>query len=96
MSNIPLFGRKQAEKALRILGFDIYDDRGKGSHGLAKHPTRKLHPGRPLPNITIPHYKTYEDPDLRSDFIKEIMQFGFTKDQILISLKGKTPKDLEL
>lgn len=94
MSNTPVFGKKQAERALKILGFNIYDDRGKGSHGLAKHPTRKPNPGRPISNITIPHYKTYDDPDLRSDFIKEISHFGFTKDQILSALRGKKPKDL--
>lgn len=94
MSNIPVFGRKQAERGLKILGFDIYDDRGKGSHGLAKHPTRKPDPNRSIANITIPHYKTYDDPDLRNDFIKEIMCFGFTREQVLTAIRGKRPKNL--
>lgn len=96
MSNIPVFGKKQAERALTILGFEIYEDRGKGSHGLAKHPTKKPTPDRPFRNITIPHYKTYDDPGLRSDFVKQIMSFGFTREQVLTALRGKKPEDLDI
>lgn len=93
-AQIPVFGRKHAEKALRILGFEIFQDRGKGGHGLAKHPTRKPDPERQIANITIPHTKTYDDPDLRSDFVKEVMAFGFTKEQVVQALQGRKPKDL--
>ncbi len=91
MPSIPVFGRKQAEKGLKILGFEIYEDRGKGGHGLAKHPTRKPDPLRQIANITIPHTKNkaFDDPNLRSDFVKEVMAFGFTKEQVIAALTGK-------
>lgn len=95
MAAIPVFGRRQLEKALRILGFLIYEDRGKGGHGLAKHPARKPNPERQIANITIPHTrsKTYDDPRLRKDVVDEIMAFDFTEEQILMALRGKKLKE---
>lgn len=97
MASIPVFGRREAEKALKILGFDIYEDRGKGGHGLAKHPLRKPDPLRQIANITIPHVKgkSYDNPDLRNDFVKEIMAFGFSKDEVLLALRGRKPRSLD-
>lgn len=57
MPNIPVFGRRQYEKALKILGFTICEDKGKGGHGLAKHSSRKPDPARQIANLTIPHTK---------------------------------------
>ena len=91
---IPVFGRRQAEKALKILGFVVYQDKGKGGHGLAKHPDRKPDPQRQIANITIPHTKTYDDPNLRGDFVKEVMAFGFTREQVILALNGRKPRDL--
>lgn len=92
MGNIPTFGEREAKKGLRILGFDIYKDRGKGGHQLAKHPTRKPNSPRQYPHITIPNWQEYADKDFRKDFIKEIVSFDFTEQEVIMALKGKKIK----
>lgn len=92
MSNIPTFGEHEAKKALLILGFEIYEDRGKGGHKLAKHPSRKPNIPRQYPFITIPSWKEYADKGFRKDFIKEIMCFGFEEQEVIMALKGKKIK----
>lgn len=94
MKNLPVFGRVKAERALRILGFEVYLNRGKGGHALAKHPTRKPNPKRQIANITIPHTKSkmYDDPRLRKEFFEQVMAFDFTEEQIRAALKNKKLK----
>lgn len=82
MPKLPSFGCFKLEKACRALGFEIYGDRGKGGHKLAKHPTRKPAHGQ-MPHITIPGWKEYDDPGFRSKVINEIRAFGFTRDEII-------------
>jgi len=89
MGSIPTFGERQAKKGLKLLGFEIFDDRGKGGHSLAKHPTRIPDPARQRANIAIPHRKDFGDPRFRNDFIKEVMAFGFSREDVLFALKGK-------
>jgi len=82
MSKLPNFGSAKLEKVCKYLEFEIYDDRGKGGHKLAKHPTRKPTSGQ-MPHITIPSWKSYDDPNFRSKIVREIMTFGFTRDEII-------------
>ena len=89
MGQIPTFGEKELTKACIILGFMIFDDRGKGGHKLAKHPTRKPINPREYPFITIQGGKEYKTLDYRQKLIREIKEFGFTKEQIILALKGK-------
>lgn len=96
MKNLPVFGRVKAERALKILGFEIHLDRGKGGHALAKHPTRKPNPERQIANITIPHTQTYDNPRLRNEFCKQIQAFGFSEEEIRAALKGKRLKKMNL
>lgn len=88
MGQIPTFGEKELSKACSILGFIIFNDRGKGGHKLAKHPTRKPLTLRQYPHITIQGGKEYCTLDYRQTIIREIMQFGFTKEQVILALKG--------
>ena len=85
MPIIPVFGERHLKKGLKKLGFEIFENRGKGGHMLAKHPTLKPNPDRPIRNVTIPHTKSgmYDDPRLRGDIIKEICAFGFTQDEAI-------------
>lgn len=87
--NIPVFGTKSATKALLKLGFNIDTKKGKGSHSIAKHPSRKpkdLKIQRPF--ITIPNKKEFYIPS-RHGFIKQIMAFGFTKEEVMEALFGR-------
>ena len=89
MADIPSLGERQAKKALRLLGFDIDETRGKGSHSLAEHPKRKPSPLRQRPFIVIPHRKEFGNRSFRKDFIKEIIAFGFSKEEVIKALRGK-------
>jgi len=87
--NIPVFGTKTAKKALLKLGFSIDEKMGKGSHAIAKHPLKKptdLSIQRPF--ITIPNKKEYYMPT-RHGFIKQVMLFGFSKEEVMEALFGK-------
>jgi predicted RNA binding protein YcfA (HicA-like mRNA interferase family) len=91
MPRIPVFGSAVLEKALKLLGFVIYTDRGKGGHTLAKHP--KLKPNLPqAPYITIRSMKEYGSADFRAILVREIVAFGFTRNQVINALNGKTSK----
>jgi len=87
MPRIPIYGCKELENALVILGFKIFTGRGKGGHKLAKHLTLKPI-GYQAPNITIRGLREYGSADFRSDVVKEIMAFGFTRDQVIAALNG--------
>lgn len=89
MGQIPTFGDKELTKACILLGFIIFEDRGKGGHKLAKHPTRKPVTPRQYPHITIQGGREYRTLDYRQAIIREIMQFNFTKEQVINALKGK-------
>lgn len=82
MDTTPVFGDREAKKALKKLGFIISESKGKGSHAKATHPNRKPAPERQRPFIIIKKRKEYSKP-FREDFIKEIMAFGFTKDEVI-------------
>ncbi len=89
LMNIPVFGTKTAKKALLKLGFIIDEKMGKGSHSIAKHPSRKptdITVQRPF--ITIPNKREYYVP-ARNGFIKQVMLFGFSKDEVWEALFGK-------
>lgn len=88
MPKLPVFGYQEALKAVQILGFVVDFGRGKGSHSLAEHPTRKPIVVRQRPCITIPHWKEYSDPNFRSKFVNEIRAFGFTKNEVIDALNG--------
>ena len=90
MGQTPAFGEKKLTKACKLLGFIIYKNRGKGGHKLAKHPTRKPSSPRQYPHITIQCGKEIRSLDYRQTIIREIMQFGFTKEQVYLALKGKS------
>lgn len=87
--NIPVFGTKKTLKALRSLGFDIETKKGKGSHVIAKHPSKRpqdLTIQRPF--ITIPNRKEFFT-SARAGFVKQAMLFGFTREEVLEALFGK-------
>lgn len=84
-----MYGCKELERALVILGFEIDSDRGKGGHKLAKHPTLKPVRGQ-APYITIKGLKEYASADFRSMVVKEIVSFGFTRDRVIAALNGET------
>lgn len=90
MPTIPVFGRRHFKKGLSKLGFEIYTKYGKGSHEIAKHPTRKPNPDRQIRNVTIPHTRsgTYDDPRLRKQCVDEVCAFGFTEDEVMNAIKG--------
>ncbi len=69
MSIIPVFGEKELTKACHLLGFIVLDNRGKGGHKLAKHPSRKPKSPRQFEHITIPTAREYHSLDFRSDII---------------------------
>ena len=92
MPNTPVFGCKELEKALTILGFDIYEGRGKGGHKLAKHPSRTTVEGQ-APFITIRGLKEYGDITFRKTIINEIKKFKYSEAEILLALKGKKVKN---
>ncbi len=89
-----MFGRVKFERALKTLGFEILYDRGKGGHALAKHPIRKPDPNQQIANITIPHTKSknYDDPRLRKEILTVVKSYGFSEEEFLLALKGKTLK----
>ncbi len=89
MGTIPTFGDRELTKACKLLGFIICEDRGKGGHILAKHPSRKPLVPRQYPHITIQRANEYRTLDYRQALIREIMAFGFTKEQVILALKGK-------
>lgn len=92
MGSIPTFGEREAKKGLKILGFQIFEDRGKGGHQLAKHPTRQPNKPRQYPHITVPNWKEYQDKGFRKEFINEIVSFGFQEQEVVMALKGKKIK----
>lgn len=89
MPTIPVFGEKHFKKGLKKLGFQIFDDRGKGGHKLAKHPIRSPSPERSIRNITIPHTRNgkYDDPNLRSELVKQVCCFDFTQEDVIKAIK---------
>lgn len=91
MPSTPTFGCKELERALNILGFELYTDRGKGGHKLAKHPTRITTEGQ-APFITVRALKEYGDIAFRKTIIKEIKKFGYSEEEILLALRGKKSK----
>jgi hypothetical protein len=88
MGSIPVFGDKELIQACKLLGFDVLSDRGKGGHKLAKHPTRKPLISRQYEHITICTAQEYCTLDYRQAIIREIMAFGFSKEQVICALKG--------
>ena len=89
MGSTPVFGDKELEKACKLLGFIVFDNRGKGGHKLAKHPNRQPKSPRQYPHITIQRAKEYCTNDYRKKLIKEIMDFGFSEEQVIAAIKGK-------
>lgn len=90
LMNIPVFGTKVAKKALQKLGFTIDTKMGKGSHFIAKHPSRRpVDTSIQRPFLTIPNRKEYSPPT-RHGFIKQVGMFGFTKDEVLEALFGSS------
>lgn len=87
MPKLPLFGSQELIKALKKLGFEIDESRGKGGHYLAKHPEIKPGHGQ-RPFITIRGMKEYGDPGFRSKVINEIRAFGFSREEIIEALKS--------
>ena len=84
---VPNFTSKEYEEALRYLGFQIDDTKGKGKHNKAKVPrTVKISPGQ-RNFIMIPNDKN-PGPDLKARLIRELLQFGFTKEQLIEALKN--------
>lgn len=65
----------------------IDESKGKGGHAKATHPTRiaKNAGGRTTKFIIIPGRKEYSKP-FREEFIKELVNFGFSKEEILKNL----------
>ena len=92
MGSIPVFGEKEAKKGLQKLGFSIDESKGKGGHAKAFHRTRKPNPIRQRPFIIIPKRREFGDPGFRSDFLKEVIAFGFTKEEVIWALQGKKHK----
>lgn len=86
--DIPVFGTKKLVRALFKLGFVIDEKRGKGSHIIATHTIRKQLDTRLRPFITIPQRKEFYPPS-RNSLVKEIMTFGFSKEEVLETLFGK-------
>jgi len=86
MPKMPVFGYKGACAGLILLEFVIDKTRGKGDHDLAMHPTKAPNRVRQRPFITVPHWKEYSSRDFRSQFIKEITAFGFTRDEVIRAL----------
>ena len=80
---MPVFGYDKACRALKSLGFVIDKTRGKGDHDLAFHPSKKPNPQRQRPFITVPHWKEYASRNFRAAFIREIIAFGFTRDEVI-------------
>lgn len=87
MTPLPSFGKRKARKLCRDLGFIIDDSKGKGGHSKAIHPTRKAEDtrGRTTKFIIISGRKEYSKP-FREKFIKELTNFGFSKEEILKKL----------
>lgn len=92
MPRMPVFGYDGACAGLILLGFIIDKTRGKGDHDLAMHPTKKPNYERQRPFVTVPHWKEYGSPSFRSDFIREIMAFGFTRDEVIRAINGTYKK----
>lgn len=87
MTSLPSFGKRKAKKLCRKLGFIIDDSKGKGGHSKAIHPTRvaKDTKGRTTKFIIIAGRKEYSK-SFRERFIKELVNFGFSKEEILDKL----------
>lgn len=92
MPKMPVFGFREAEVGLKALGFILDETRGKGDHALASHLTKRPNFERQRPFITVPHWREYSSRDFRSDFMREIMAFGFTRDEVISALTGKYKK----
>lgn len=87
MPKLPVFGSRALEGACRDLGFDIDYQSGKGGHALAKHPTRNPSHGQ-RPFITIKGDREYGDPNFRSMLVREIMAFGYTRDEVIEAINN--------
>jgi hypothetical protein len=85
MPKIPVYGCEELKRCLIVLGFTIDESLGKGGHALAKHPTKKPTHGQ-APYITIRGLKEYADPNFRSTIVKQIVCFGFTRDEVIEAL----------
>lgn len=87
MASLPSFGKRKAKKLCRDLGFIIDDSKGKGGHNKATHPTRRArdYRGRTTKFIIISGRKEYSKP-FREEFIKELTNFGFSKEEIFKKL----------
>jgi hypothetical protein len=87
MTSLPSFGKRKVKKLCRKLNFVIDESKGKGGHAKATHPTRiaKDARGRTTKFIIIPGRKEYSK-SFREKFIKELTNFGFTKEEIIKKL----------
>lgn len=82
MPKLCVFGADKLKKTCKHFGFDIVEDRGKGGHQLAIHPTIKPSHGQ-MPHITIPSWKEYGSAKFRSKIVRELQAYGFLRDEII-------------
>lgn len=87
MPRLPLYGCYELKGALKDLGFEIDESKGKGGHAKATHPTRKSTNGQ-APYVIIRGLKEYADPFFRSAVIREIIAFGFTREEIIETINN--------
>ncbi len=87
MTPLPSFGKRKAKKLCRKLGFTINESKGKEGHTKATHPTKiaKDANERTTKFIIIPGRKEYSKP-FRERFVKELINFNFSKKEILKNL----------
>lgn len=83
----PVYGRNELVRCLTRLGFVIDESKGKGAHAKAIHPTRQA-VNEQAPYVIVRRLKEYKDPNFRSQIVKEILSFGFSKEEIIDSLMG--------
>jgi len=87
MPKLPVFGRKGLTGACKDLGFTVELDKGKGGHALAKHPTKKpTNDQRPF--VTIKGDKEYHDPNFRSALVNQIVNLGFTREEVIKAINN--------
>lgn len=82
MPKLPVYGCDALKCALKSLGFEIDESRGKGGHSLGKHPT-KTNGSKFRPFVTIKGDREYGDPNFRGAIVREIMAFGFTREEVI-------------
>ena len=85
MAKLPLFGCEEFKKALKYLGFEIDESRGKGGHALAKHHSKKSSLDQRT-FITIKGDKEYYDPSFRGLLVRQTVAFGFTRDEVIAAI----------